>query len=242
MQTPDLKSKPLGPDPEKIQNLFGSIAGGYDKANNWITFGLAHSWRKALVRASGAKPGDQVLDCATGTGDLALEFKKTVGATGSVTGTDFCEEMLALAPAKAKALGLEVKFEKADAMRLPYPDRTFDVVSIAYGIRNVSDPVKALKEMARVCKPGGRVMVLETGDAQWPLIRKAVHFYFRKVVPRVGGWITGRPQAYEYLNQSSLRFPSRDRFLDLMKEAGPFQKLSCRSLMGGASFIYRADL
>lgn len=234
--------KPAGPDPQKIQDLFSSIAMGYDRANDWITFGLAHSWRKTLVRASGAKSGDHILDCATGTGDLAIEFKKTVGHKGQVIGTDFCAEMLALAPQKAKAKGLDIQFEIADAMKLPYADNTFDVVSIAYGIRNVADPVQALREMARVCKPNGRVMVLETGDAQWPLIQKAVQLYFKTVVPRVGGWVTGRPQAYEYLNQSSLKFPSRERFIQLMNSTGCFYKLSYRSLMGGASFIYRGDL
>lgn len=231
-----------GPDPEKIQNLFSSIAGGYDRANDWMTFGMARGWRRAVVRASGAKLGESILDCATGTGDLALEFKKAVGKTGSVIGTDFCAEMLALAPAKARAMGLDVKFETADAMSLPYPDATFDVVSIAYGIRNVADPVRALREMARVCKPGGRVMVLETGDAQMPLLRRAMQFYFKAVVPRVGGWITGRPQAYDYLNKSSLAFPSRERFVELMSSTGCFHKLSYRTLMGGASFIYRADV
>jgi demethylmenaquinone methyltransferase/2-methoxy-6-polyprenyl-1,4-benzoquinol methylase len=228
-----------GPDPEQIRDLFSSIAKGYDRANDVITFGLARSWRKQVVRWSGVKPGNKVLDCATGTGDLALDFKEAVGPSGEVTGSDFCAEMLELAPAKARRRGLDVKFEIADAMSLPYPDKYFDVVSIAYGIRNVADPVKALSEMARVCKPGGRVMILETGDTQMPLLHSAVQFYFKRVVPRLGGWVTGRPQAYEYLNQSSLRFPSRDRFIELMKQAGKFAQCEYRSLMGGASFIYR---
>ncbi|MGE0764431.1 MAG: bifunctional demethylmenaquinone methyltransferase/2-methoxy-6-polyprenyl-1,4-benzoquinol methylase UbiE [Bdellovibrionales bacterium] len=242
MQTPRDPVSTASPDPEKIQNLFSSIAGGYDRANDLITFGLARAWRKAVVAASGAKAGDHVLDCATGTGDLAIEFKKVVGANGKVIGTDFCADMLAYAPAKAVAQNLEVKFEQADAMNLPYADATFDVVSIAYGIRNVADPAKALREMARVCKPGGRVMVLETGDTQWPLMKHAMQFYFKKIVPRLGGWVTGQPQAYDYLNKSSLKFPSRERFVQLMNSTGCFHKISYRTLMGGASFIYRADI
>ena len=232
----------LGPDPEKIHNLFSSIADGYDRANDWMTFGLAHSWRKTLVRISDAKAGDHILDCATGTGDLAIEFKKVVGPTGKVIGSDFCAEMLAYAPAKAQAKNLEITFEQADAMNLPYADSSFDVVSIAYGIRNVGDPTKALREMARVCKPGGRVMILETGDAHLPLMGGAMKFYFKNIVPRIGGWITGRPQAYDYLNKSSLSFPSRERFVQLMNATGCFRQVRFRSLMGGASFIYRAEV
>lgn len=231
-----------GPNPENIRGLFSSIALGYDKANDVMTLGLARSWRKQLVKWSGAKPGDAVLDCATGTGDLAIEFKKVVGPAGSVVGCDFCQEMLDLAPAKAAARGLSVKFELADVLKLPYPDKSFDVVSIAYGIRNVADPEAAIREMARVCKNGGRVMILETGDSQLPIFSSAVQLYFRKVVPRLGGWITGHRDAYEYLNQSSLRFPSRGRFVALMKSTGRFVDCGFKSLMGGASFIYRGKV
>lgn len=232
---------PLGPDPEKIQNLFSSIAGGYDKANDLITFGLAHSWRRTLVKSSGARKGDRVLDCATGTGDLAIEFKKVVGSEGQVIGTDFCADMLKHAPAKAEKLGLEIQFSEADAMMLPFNESQFDIVSIAYGIRNVADPILALREMARVCKPGGRVMILETGDNHMPLIKSAMQFYFKNVVPRLGGWVTGKPQAYDYLNKSSLKFPSRENFVQMMQSTGCFHKISYRSLMGGASFIYRGE-
>ncbi len=228
-----------GPPAEDIQSLFGSIAHGYDKANGLMTFGMVYGWRQQLVRWSGAKPGDQILDCATGTGDLAFDFKKVVGSSGRVIGTDFCQEMLDQAPQKAKEQKLEVEFQWADAMKLPFADNSFDVVSISYGIRNVSDPVVALKEMARVCKPGGRVMILETGDHQLPLIQGAFDFYFKRIVPKIGGWVTGKPSAYEYLNRSSKSFPSRDKFLALMKEADTFSSTEFKSLMGGASFIYK---
>lgn len=231
-----------GPRAEEIKSLFSSVAHGYDKANDAMTFGMAHLWRRKLVRWSGATGGQKILDCATGTGDLALEFKRAVGATGEVTGTDFCAEMLDLAPPKAKRAGLQIQFQLADAMKLPFEAASFDISSIAYGIRNVADPVRALSEMARVVKPGGRVMILETGDAPGGGLKKAFEFYFQQVVPRIGGWVTGQRQAYEYLNRSSRGFPSRDRFIDVMKASEAFSAYDCQVLMGGASFMYRGTV
>ncbi len=228
-----------GPPADEIKDLFQSISHGYDKANDFMTGGMAHSWRRKLVEWSGVKSGDQILDCATGTGDLAIEFAQVVGPSGSVTGIDFCEGMLKKAPDKVKGLNLSIHFEIADVTSLPYKDNQFDVVSIAYGIRNVSDPLKALSEMARVTRPGGRVMILETGDQQNPLMQKAFSFYFRHIVPRVGGWITGKRQAYEYLQKSSSRFPSKDSFVKLMGQTSAFSSCEYKVLMGGASFIYK---
>jgi demethylmenaquinone methyltransferase / 2-methoxy-6-polyprenyl-1,4-benzoquinol methylase len=228
-----------GPRADEIKSLFASVAHGYDKANDAMTFGLAHRWRRQLVKWSGVKAGDKILDCATGTGDLAIEFKKAVGSDGSVTGTDFCAEMLEHAPAKAKARGLNVDFQLADAMNLPFADNQFDIASIAYGIRNVADPQLAISQMARVVKSGGRVMILETGDAPENGFKKAFEFYFTQVIPRVGGWVTGQRYAYEYLNKSSRGFPSRERFLEVMRSTGSFSSCECRVLFGGASFMYR---
>ena len=121
--------------------MFSKVAANYDKGNNVLSMGVHHLWRKKLVKYSDARFGAKVLDCATGTGDLAIEFKKTVGALGSVVGTDFCAEMLIPAPAKAKARGLEVQFEQADVTQLQYADNSFDICSISFGIRNVGDPV-----------------------------------------------------------------------------------------------------
>jgi demethylmenaquinone methyltransferase/2-methoxy-6-polyprenyl-1,4-benzoquinol methylase len=228
-----------GPRPDEIKSLFSSVAHGYDKANDAMTFGMARLWRRRLVAWSGAGPGDRVLDCASGTGDLALAFKEAVGSEGEVVGTDFCESMLELAPPKAARRGLEVEFRLADVTRLPFEDGRFDISSIAYGIRNVSDPARALSEMARVVKPGGAVMILETGDTPDSALRSVMGFYIRRVVPRIGGWITGRRDAYEYLNRSSLGFPSRERFIELMDSTGAFTSCEHKVLCGGASFLYR---
>lgn len=234
-----MKVEPRGPDPEKIQQLFGSIATGYDKANDLMTFGMARRWRKSLVDWSEAVPGQRVLDVATGTGDLAIEFKRSLGSSSEVIGTDFCDEMLALAPQKAKEQGLDIQFKWADALTLPFSDSSFHVVSIAYGIRNVSSPLSAMREMARVCKPGGRVMILETGDSSVPLLQTGIQIYFKKIVPKIGGWVTGKPSAYEYLSQSTAKFPSQKKFLELMEKTNAFSKVECRVLFGGASFLYR---
>lgn len=228
-----------GPRPEKIKSLFDSVAHKYDAANDAMTFGMARGWRRRLVKMSGAREGAHILDCATGTGDLALEFKRAVGARGRVVGTDFCAGMLDLAPPKARRAGLDIDFRLADVTDLPFAANEFDVSSIAYGIRNVVDPSLGLRELARVVKPGGAVMILETGDQPTGGLKPLFDFYIRQVVPRIGGMITGQRGAYEYLNKSSRGFPSRERFLDLMRQTGAFATVEHRVLFGGASFIYK---
>ena len=230
-----------GPNPAEIQKLFASISKGYDKANDLMTFGLARGWRKKLVTWSQAQASESVLDVATGTGDLAFEFKKQLGPKSLVIGSDFCQEMLDQAPEKAKALNLDVKFQWADALKLPFEDQSFDVVSIAYGIRNVADTKKAIEEMGRVLKPGGRLMVLETGNQQNPWIRAAHNFYCSKVMPWIGHLATGKKEAYEYLNKSSSQFPAGEKFCDLVKSTNAFSSVEFQSLMGGASFLYKAQ-
>lgn len=232
----------IGPNPEKVRGIFSSVAHGYDRANDAMTFGMARMWRRHLVHWSGVRTGEAVLDCATGTGDLAFEFKKAVGPEGRVVGSDFCEEMLVEARAKALKFHAAIEFIQGDAHQLPFADHSFDVASIAYGIRNVADPLKVLKEMARVVKPGGRAMILETGDTQVAALRPFINFYFQKVVPRVGGWITGQRDAYEYLSESSSEFPCRERFVELMESTGAFEKVAFQSLLGGASFIYNGKV
>jgi demethylmenaquinone methyltransferase/2-methoxy-6-polyprenyl-1,4-benzoquinol methylase len=221
----------------EVRQMFSSIATRYDVTNEVMSLGVHRLWRRAAVRYSGAKPGDSVLDCATGTGDLALAFKRKVGAAGRVVGTDFCPEMLETAPAKASKEGLAVEFQVADAMALPFPDATFDVSSISFGIRNVDDPVKCLKEMARVLKPGGRVVVLEFGQPQGPF-GALFRFYSRTIMPSVGGLLTGNREAYQYLPRTAAAFPAGDRFLALMDQAGAFHERVAHPLTFGTSYVY----
>lgn len=234
--TAPLKS---GPEAEKIRSMFSEIASGYDTANTVLSAGIHHLWRKAVVKWSGARLGQRVLDCATGTGDLALEFKNAVGPSGEVVGTDFCAEMLSFAPAKALKRGLDVKFEQADVTQLPYETASFQIASISFGIRNVQEPIKGLSELARVVKPGGVVMVLEFGQPTVPGVQSAYNFYSAKVLPFIGGLITGRKKAYEYLQNSSAKFPCGDEFKAMMMSTGRFASVEARPLTFGIAYMYR---
>jgi demethylmenaquinone methyltransferase/2-methoxy-6-polyprenyl-1,4-benzoquinol methylase len=239
MNSPNNVAQSTGPQADKIRSMFGEIAGGYDLANTVMSMGIHHLWRKSLVKYSGAKQGDRVLDCATGTGDLAIEFKAVVGPQGQVVGTDFTPEMLIPAPAKAAKHGYDIQFEQADVTALPYADNSFDVSSISFGIRNVQDPVKGLSELARVVRPGGVVMVLEFGQPATPGFKQAYDFYSRRILPKIGGLVTGRPEAYEYLQNSSARFPCREEFLSLMQQTGRYSDLSFQPVSFGIAYMYK---
>jgi demethylmenaquinone methyltransferase / 2-methoxy-6-polyprenyl-1,4-benzoquinol methylase len=223
-----------GPDPSKIRSMFASIAARYDRANTVLSGGVHHLWRRKAVRTSGATSGDRVLDCATGTGDLAIAFRKAVGSTGRVVGTDFVPEMLE--HARVKAPGIE--FEVADVTRLPYADASFDIASISFGIRNVGDPRKGISEMARVVRPGGRVIVLEFGQPRSRLFGTLYSFYKRRILPSLGGLVTGEKDAYVYLETSAGRFPCDGEFVALMREAAAFTSVDVTPLTFGIAYLY----
>jgi len=222
---------------EKVRRMFADIAEDYDRVNSILSFGVHHGWRTRTVQLSGAQAGDHVLDCATGTGDLAIQFKEKVGDSGYVLGTDFCKEMIEHAPEKAAENNLEVDFEVADAMNLPYENDRFDISSIAFGIRNVDDPVQALKEMTRVVKPGGQVVVLEFGQPKG-LIKYPYELYSQYIMPTFGGWISGNREAYSYLPRTSAEFPAGNNFVELMKKAGCFTSHMFEKLTAGIAYVY----
>ncbi len=222
---------------EEVRSMFASIANKYDAVNTVLSFGVHHRWRKKTVKWSGAKKGDHVLDCATGTGDLAFAYKKVVGDNGYVLGTDFCAEMMETGPSKAEKKGLVVDFEVADVLKLPYEDNRFDISSISFGIRNTDDPLKCLQEMARVVKPGGRVVVLEFGQPNG-LMKIPYTVYQKYVMPFVGGLLSGNREAYVYLPKTSAAFPAGDSFLALMDKAGVFSSRKAHSLTGSIAYAY----
>jgi demethylmenaquinone methyltransferase/2-methoxy-6-polyprenyl-1,4-benzoquinol methylase len=178
------------------------------------------------VRRAEVRRGQRVLDCATGTGDLAIRFQE---AGAEVVGIDFTPQMIEMAKAKAPS----IRFDVADVMSLPYSNDSFDIASIAFGIRNVTDPRKAIVEMARVVRSGGKVIVLEFGKPPgW------FSLYHRHVLPRVGAIVTGEPEAYKYLQASTTEFPSGDKFVKLMRESARFDSIKYEALTFGIAYLY----
>jgi demethylmenaquinone methyltransferase/2-methoxy-6-polyprenyl-1,4-benzoquinol methylase len=221
----------------QVREMFSLIAPRYDLANDLLSFGLHRRWRERAVRLSNAAPGESVLDCATGTGDLALAFKRAVGPTGRVVGTDFCAEMLASAPAKARRAGLSVEFQVADATAIPFPAGTFDIASIAFGIRNVDDPALCLREMRRVVRPGGRVVVLEFGQPTG-VFGAVFRLYSRTLLPWLGSVVSRQREAYQYLPRTAAAFPAGGRFLELMEQVGGFERTRAQPLTFGTAYVY----
>lgn len=222
---------------ESVRAMFAGIAPRYDRANTVLSLGLHHRWRRRLVRLAQPPKGGSVLDVATGTGDLALLFRRAVGAKGRVVGLDFCAPMLKRARAKAVRRRLKVEFREGDALKLPFADHSFDVSSIGFGVRNVDDPMACLQEMARVVRPGGRVVVLEFGQPSGAL-GGPYRWYSRWVIPWVGGLLTGHFHAYRYLPTTASQFPAGDRFLELMKRTRRFAELRAVRLAGGIAYGY----
>lgn len=222
---------------EQVRTMFASIAPRYDITNTILSLGIHHLWRKKAVRVSGASNGMRVLDCATGTGDLAIEFKNAVGKDGYVLGTDFCAEMMDTAPAKASKQQMVIQFEVADATALPYEDNSFDIASISFGIRNVDDPVRCLEELSRVVKPNGTVVVIEFGQ---PIgfFGKLYEFHSRYIIPFLGGLLTGNKQAYQYLPKTAAAFPAGAAFIEMMKKTNQFHSEQAIPLTGSIAYIY----
>ena len=240
----------------RVRAMFSAIAPSYDLNNRVHSLGRDRAWRRRAVALSGLRDGEVVLDVACGTGDLALAFaegsKLGVGTPGAVIGLDFTFDMLRLAAEKGRdraqasgavAAGVQAgptpSWITGDATALPLPDGCVDVVSIAFGIRNVDRPERALAEFARVLRPGGRLVVLEFSLPRFPPLRWLYNLYFRHVLPRTASWIArDRSGAYHYLPRSVNTYIGRERMAAMLAEAG-FEGVTAHPLTFGVAVVYR---
>lgn len=221
--------------------MFSLIAGRYDFLNHFFSLNIDRLWRRDLLNLSGIPEGAKVLDACTGTGDVAMVFGGSPRVS-SVIGVDLSTGMLDVAEAKAakKRLNGKVRFVEADVLALPFDDNTFDAVSISFGVRNLPDYGIGMAEMVRVLKPGGRIVVLEFAPPTRSLYLKGYNFYLRKVIPAIGGFISGSDVAYKYLASSVDGFLPRDRMLELLEQA-ELGSILAKKLAGGVAYIYRGE-
>ena len=212
---------------QRIQKMFGEISGRYDFLNHFLSGGVDIYWRWRTVRRVRPNTDAPILDVCTGTGDLAIAFWKKAGRSLPVVGTDFTHEMLVIAREKAAKLtgsnstAAPIEFLEADTLTLPFDADSFQIVSVAFGLRNVSDTLGGLREMTRVCQPGGQVAVLEFSMPTNRLFGAVYRWYFRNILPRIGQLLARNQEAaYNYLPQSVSQFPQGEELCSLMREAG----------------------
>jgi demethylmenaquinone methyltransferase/2-methoxy-6-polyprenyl-1,4-benzoquinol methylase len=237
---------PTAPSAERrrwVRDAFHGIAGRYDLLNTLLSGGVHHLWKRRAMRAAGLRRGGAALDVCCGTGDLVVGAARVVGSSGRAIGLDFAPGMLEVARRRAVAArrraGGVVSLVCADAELLPVRDAAVDAVTIAFGLRNVADPVRALREFARVLRPGGRLVILEFGRPRARWLRRLYDAYSRSVIPRVGGWLSGRPDAYQYLHDSIRQWPDPEALAGLIRQAG-LGEVDYRLLTGGIAVLHRA--
>ena len=221
-----------------VREMFSGIARKYDFLNHFLSANIDKRWRRKVSEKLNdilQNPQAIVLDVACGTGDLSLELK-TAGKA-KVIGTDFCHPMLAIAKDKTEKSNRQIPYIEGDGMNLSFADETFDAVTIAFGLRNFSNWQDGLKELRRVLKKGGKLAVLEFSSPIVPGFRQIFNFYFARVLPRVGGAVSGSRGAYEYLPDSVSRFPDQKNLASMMREIG-FSDVEYKNLTGGIAAIH----
>jgi demethylmenaquinone methyltransferase / 2-methoxy-6-polyprenyl-1,4-benzoquinol methylase len=221
----------------QVNRMFDRVASRYDALNSVMTAGLHHRWRERAADRAELSPGESALDVCCGTGDLALELAGRVGPGGHVVGCDFSEPMLDLAREKARERGVDgARFEWADALSLPYDAGRFDAVTVGFGVRNLADLERGLAEMARVLRPGGRLVVLEITTPTRPPLSTFFSLWFDRIVPLLGSF-SDDSEAYTYLPESVRSFPRPNRLAELMHEAG-IERIRWTVLAGGIIAIH----
>lgn len=229
------------PEDEKkgrVQGVFTSVANKYDIMNDVMSVGIHRIWKEAMMDWLAPRAGQKLLDVAGGTGDVSFKFLDRAGS-GHATVCDITESMLLAGKTRAEAAAMSESLDwvVGDAMALPFPDNTFDVYTISFGIRNVTRPQEALNEAYRVLRPGGRLMVLEFSQLPNPMMQAAYDAYSFNVIPQMGKMITGDRDSYQYLVESIRKFPDQDKFLEMVKTAG-FDNAKYRNLSMGIAALH----
>jgi demethylmenaquinone methyltransferase/2-methoxy-6-polyprenyl-1,4-benzoquinol methylase len=224
----------------RVRRMFAGIARRYDLLNHLLSLNIDKSWRRFAARLLRPGPGVPVLDCCTGTADLALAFDREAKGAAPVVGADFCREMLAIGRTKVRKAGAEgrIVLVEGDAQRLPLPDDTFGVVAVAFGLRNVADTARGIDELIRVARPGGKVAILEFSRPRGAVLGRLYLAFFRRVLPRIGQAIAPNDDgAYHYLPTSVLQFPDGEAMLDLLAARGLAEPVA-HPLTGGIATLY----
>jgi demethylmenaquinone methyltransferase/2-methoxy-6-polyprenyl-1,4-benzoquinol methylase len=238
------RGSPLG-DPDDVdrtaravREMFGRVAPRYDFLNHFLSLGRDIAWRNTTareLRATLSQPGSVAVDVCCGTGDLALALARY--SAGKVLGADFSRPMLDRARAKARTSRRAVHFLEADTLQLPFADASLDVVSAAFGYRNLADYARGLREMHRVLKPGGWAAILEFSSVRWPVFGPVFRFYFHHILPPLGTWISGVRGPYQYLPQSVALFPDQEQLAAALRETG-FAQVRYRNFLGGVAALH----
>ncbi len=229
---------PREKEPDKIAAMFTDIAERYDRANHLLSFNQDKDWRKSLVKMARPQSGEKLLDVATGTADIAIEFAQT-NKQLTVTALDLSEGMLSIASEKLRRLNLEKQIDlvQGNALELPFSNDFFDLVTIGFGLRNLPDIDKGIAELSRVLKPQGRLLIMEFSIPQSRLWKQIYLFYLRYILPPYGGLLTGSRESYEYLHNSIHSFPSRETILRKL-QAHRLERLELYELSGGLATIF----